>query len=292
MSRSRHDGLPPQGPEFGEFLRRELHAAADQLEPRPDGLERIRARVGSGPAYASKHSAARRGFLAGYLAGMVRRWKAARGGQDAEGAGERQQPDWRYGWLRPALAAACAVFAIGVALSVPPLRQAFVQLGSAVGLSSSSSQETPSLNGSATQNAPAGAASAGGTSAVQSSVPVTACASGSPSSAAAKSANSVAPSASPVSSPPSGGTSSSPSASATATVTETVTETVTGTPSATSAATGGASTPASAKANASATGGKQTANATRAPCPTDTVKPSKTAKPAAPVSAKTPGLRV
>src|SRR5262249_52142842 len=156
MSRPRHDGRPPQGPEFGEFLRRELHAAADQLEPRPDGLERIRARVSSGPAYASKHAAARVGFLAG----MARRWNAARGGQDAQGAGERQQRDRRYGWLRPAMAAACAVFAIGVALSVPPLRQAFVSLGSAVGISSSSSQGTPSLNGngSATQNAPAGGA--------------------------------------------------------------------------------------------------------------------------------------
>ena len=131
MSRPRHDGRPPQGPEFGEFLRRELHAAADQLEPRPDGLERIRARVSSGPAYASKHAAARVGFLAG----MVRRWNAARGGQDTDGVGEQQQQrDWRYGWLRPALATACAVFAIGVALAVPPLRQAFVSLGSAVGI--------------------------------------------------------------------------------------------------------------------------------------------------------------
>ena len=45
MTRPGHDGIPPQGPEFAEFLRRELHAAADQLEPRSDGLERIRARV-------------------------------------------------------------------------------------------------------------------------------------------------------------------------------------------------------------------------------------------------------
>ncbi len=141
MTRPRHDGTPPQGPEFAEFLRRELHTAADQLEPRPDGLERIRARISAGPAHASKHSAASGGFLAD----MVRRWNAARGGQDGEGAGERQQRDWRYGLLRPALAAACAVFAIGVALAVPPLRQAFVQLGSAVGISSSSS--SPSTGG-------------------------------------------------------------------------------------------------------------------------------------------------
>ena len=149
MTRPGHDGIPPQGPEFGEFLRRELHAAADQLEPRSDGLERIRARVRSGPAYASKHSAAHGGFLAD----LVRRWNAARGGQEAGASGHaRQQRDWRYGLLRPALAAACVVFAIGVALAVPPLREAFVQLGSAVGISSSStSSGVPSTNGAGTQ---------------------------------------------------------------------------------------------------------------------------------------------
>src|SRR5690348_2873451 len=174
MTRPRHNGTPPEGPEFAEFLRRELHAAADQLEPRPDGLERIRARVSSRTARAGKHSAASGGFLAG----MVRRWNADRGGQDAAGAGEREQRDWRYGLLRPALAAACAVFAVGVVLALPPLRQAFVQLGSAVGISSSSSSSStstgggvPSLNGSAAQNSAAGGGvSQGVTSAPQSSV--------------------------------------------------------------------------------------------------------------------------
>ena len=74
MTRSGHDGMPPQGQDFAEFVRHALHAAADQVEPRPDGLERIRARVGAGPAYASEHSEAspakaRAGFLAaGFLA--------------------------------------------------------------------------------------------------------------------------------------------------------------------------------------------------------------------------------
>ena len=121
MTRPGHDGMPPQGPEFAEFLRRELHAAADQLEPRPDGLERIRAQVRTSPAYASKHSAVHGGFLAN----VVRRWNAARGGQEhggqepGGGDEQRQHRDWRYGLLRPALAAACAVFAIGVALAFP-----------------------------------------------------------------------------------------------------------------------------------------------------------------------------
>src|SRR5256886_13297171 len=152
MTRPGHAGIPPQGPEFGEFLRRELHAAADQFEPRSDGLERIRARVQSGPAYASKHSAAHGGLLAD----LVRRLNAARGGQESGSDHARQQRDWRYGLLRPALAAACVVFAIGVALAVPPLRQAFVPLGPAVGISSSSTRgAVPSTNGAGTPFGPA-----------------------------------------------------------------------------------------------------------------------------------------
>ena len=49
MTRSGHDGTP-SGQDFAEYVRHALHAAADQVEPRPDGLERIRARVESGPA--------------------------------------------------------------------------------------------------------------------------------------------------------------------------------------------------------------------------------------------------
>src|SRR6266576_1532076 len=155
MTRPGHDGIPPQGPEFGEFLRRELHAAADQFEPRSDGLERIRARVRSGPAYASKHSAAHGGFLAD----LVRRLNGARGGQEAGSGHPQQQRDWRYGLLRPALAAACVVFAIGVALAVPPLRAAVVQLSSAVGIPiSSTSAGGQSTNGDGT---PAGSAAGG-----------------------------------------------------------------------------------------------------------------------------------
>ena len=169
MTRPGHDGIPPQGPDFGEFLRRELHAAADQLEPRPDGLERIRARVRSGPAYASKHSAAHGGFLAG----LAHRWNPARGGQEEGGDHPRQQRDWRYGLLRPALAAACAVFAIGVALAVPPLRGAFVSLTKAVGIPiSSTSAGGQSTNGDGTPaSSAAGGAGGGGASAAQGSVP-------------------------------------------------------------------------------------------------------------------------
>ena len=58
MSRPGPDRTPPTGGDFGDFLRHALHTAADQIEPRPDGLERIRARVRTGPAHASKHSRA------------------------------------------------------------------------------------------------------------------------------------------------------------------------------------------------------------------------------------------
>ena len=189
MTRPGHDGLPPQGPEFGEFLRRELHAAADQFEPRSDGLERIRARVRSGQAHATRHSAAQGGFLAV----LVRRLNAARGGQESGSDHARQPRDWRYGLLRPALAAACVVFAIGVALAVPPLRQAVAELSSAVGITSSSTASgTPSVNGAGTQySSGASGTGPGSTSATQSGKQTPACVSGSASSAAAKPAKST-----------------------------------------------------------------------------------------------------
>jgi hypothetical protein len=39
-------GDGPSDQEFGEFLRRSLHAAMEPVEPAGDGLERIRARLG------------------------------------------------------------------------------------------------------------------------------------------------------------------------------------------------------------------------------------------------------
>ena len=36
---------PPPGNDFAEFVRRALHAAADQVEPRGDGLAPIQARI-------------------------------------------------------------------------------------------------------------------------------------------------------------------------------------------------------------------------------------------------------
>ena len=47
------------GQDFGEFLRRELHAAADQVEPGADGLEQIREKIRSRSAHASQHHGVR-----------------------------------------------------------------------------------------------------------------------------------------------------------------------------------------------------------------------------------------
>src|SRR5690348_11676598 len=212
MTRPGHDGIPPQGPEFAEFLRRELHAAADQLEPRSDGLERIRARVRSGPAYTSKHSAAQGGFLAG----LVHRWNLARGGQQDRGGHERQPRDWRYGLLRPALAAACVVFAIGVALAVPPLRAAFIQLSGAVGIPiSSTSAGGQSTNGDGTPAGSLPGGAGGSTSAAQGIAPAVACTPGSASSAQAKSTKAAKPETSATPSDTPASSASTPSGSTT-----------------------------------------------------------------------------
>ena len=78
--RSGHEGTPPPGQDFGDFLRHALRAAADQVEPHADGLERIRARVQSTPARASHAAAVLVHAASGFLADTVQRWYAGRGG--------------------------------------------------------------------------------------------------------------------------------------------------------------------------------------------------------------------
>ena len=45
---------------FAEFVRLALHAAADQVEPRADALESIRARIGAASALRDRLAARRR----------------------------------------------------------------------------------------------------------------------------------------------------------------------------------------------------------------------------------------
>ncbi len=47
-SRPGPEGTTAQWYVFAEFLRRSLHAAADQVEPQADGLEPIRAKIMAG----------------------------------------------------------------------------------------------------------------------------------------------------------------------------------------------------------------------------------------------------
>ena len=117
-----------QGQDFGEFLRRELHAAGDQIQPGADGLERIREKIQS----RSSHATGRHGMMAmwgaiaafgtqlsRYLGSRVRRVLPA--GQRAPGRRAPKRPgDWHDAMLRPAFATGLAVFAIGVVLAVVP----------------------------------------------------------------------------------------------------------------------------------------------------------------------------
>jgi hypothetical protein len=57
-------GLGPDGAQvgrhgFAEYLRRALHAVADQIEPQADGLAPIRARIPGGPGTGDRRPARR-----------------------------------------------------------------------------------------------------------------------------------------------------------------------------------------------------------------------------------------
>ena len=121
MIRSGHDGTPAQGQDFGDFLRRELHAAADQIEPHADGLERIRARVRAGlrqrhPAeFGCGAAALAQNMQALECQAQQRRQRASAERSPAMASGSQDRRVAPVG-----LAIACAVFAVGVALAVPP----------------------------------------------------------------------------------------------------------------------------------------------------------------------------
>ena len=160
---------------------------------------------------------------AGTPGAAVRRRTVRRRMGAGRGHARRQPRDWRDGLLRPALAVACAVFAIGVALAVPPLRAGLppAQLGGGdhlpqqqrrspgrgrigqpdelVGRRYQSEQHFPAARPAAARR-------------------LTACPSSSspsPSDEATKSATPSVPPASPVTSPASSSTSASPASSST-----------------------------------------------------------------------------
>ena len=55
------EGVPARRRAFAEFVRLALHAAAEQVEPRADALELIRARVSGASALRDRLAARRRG---------------------------------------------------------------------------------------------------------------------------------------------------------------------------------------------------------------------------------------
>jgi hypothetical protein len=114
MSRPGH-GPHGQG-EFADFVRSALHAAADQVEPHGDGLERIREKIRSRPAHASQsRMAAIRLAIAGFFAQL--------GSAGQRRHAPRRPRNWSEVMLRPALAIGVTVFAVGVVLAaVPPFR--------------------------------------------------------------------------------------------------------------------------------------------------------------------------
>jgi len=131
-----------QGQDFADFLRRELHAAADQVEPGSDGLERIRDKIRSRPAHASQPNWILGVWLglSGAAARLIRRlgFRVPQRQVPQRQVPQRREPrrprDWREAMLRPAFAVGAAVFAVGVILSVvPAARQGVVQVSDAIG---------------------------------------------------------------------------------------------------------------------------------------------------------------
>ena len=148
MVRPGHGSDGGQGNEFSEFVRHALHAAADQVEPSPDGLQQIRDKIRSRPAHARAGRfrltlgvAAAVSVLADLVwrwnATLARSWHVLRHGHTAPGTHrakpdrprQAQRPrDWREAMLRPAFAVGFAVFAVGIVLSaVPSIRTQIVQ---------------------------------------------------------------------------------------------------------------------------------------------------------------------
>jgi hypothetical protein len=149
--RTGRDGGRAQAHEVAELVSRALHAAADQVEPQADGLERIRAKIRLAGATRP-----------GFLAGLARMWATIRDRWDEpaartarlDGRTGNKRRVHRYGkaggtvdlhevQLRPAIAIACAVFAVGVTLAFPRLRQGFLQLSSAASSALFSSKNGP-----------------------------------------------------------------------------------------------------------------------------------------------------
>src|SRR5882724_9530506 len=118
--------------DYDAILRQALHAAADSVEPSPDGLERIRARIGRSPvlsfASAAAWSADATARIAAWTGPVLRaiaevfwsvvdRFRPVESGPDDDGP--------RFGWLRPMAAMGTAIFVVAAgAFAIMTLPQA------------------------------------------------------------------------------------------------------------------------------------------------------------------------
>ena len=147
---------------YDDVLRQALHAAAENIEPAADGLERIRARIRPSPVFSLATAAAWWSGVSVRLASWAEPavsaaleffWTAVDrfrpGGDSEHGRG-------RYGWLRPVAAMGTAIFVVAAgAFAVMTLPQATGLNSSALPWNthdgSSAPAGTSGLNGNGSQ---------------------------------------------------------------------------------------------------------------------------------------------
>jgi hypothetical protein len=105
--------------DYDDVLRRALHAAAESVDPSPDGLERIRARMGQPPVLSLASAVAwchEAGTMAlAWAAPLIRTaldafWSVIDRFRPATAVPGQSGP--RYGWIRPVVAMGTAIFIV------------------------------------------------------------------------------------------------------------------------------------------------------------------------------------
>lgn len=154
------DGMTVPDGDLGDVLRRQLSAAVDAVEPGANGLERIRARTRKRPpqpwlvsVLSGAVSRARSWVWRGHWAWSPPRLRSLSLPRAKGAAGTT--------WLRPVAVLAGVAFIATVALTVPPLRQAIVQVSNNLTGSQQSGGAGTDGNGSPAGNGGGGTLSTG-----------------------------------------------------------------------------------------------------------------------------------